>query len=190
LYILMGLLSRLGIRRFLEYLVRKDILYAKVSLGKNYIPFRAYKIRTMNYGADEKRVVIGEDHLVDENGRQVIDDRKLPNRCWMRRWGVDEWPQLYNVLEGEMSFVGLRPREPYYWVQLEQRRIGYMQRALKFKPGLMPPERTQKNTGNLDDFIDRSIEYLSQKERAPIKTDAKYAAKILWAKCVKGVRGE
>lgn len=186
----MGLLRLIGVGRFFDHLVDKGVLYAKDSLGKDGVPFRAYKIRTMFHGADRRHIMLGKNCFIDENGNHSFDDQRVPKRCWLRRWGLDEWPQIYNILEGEMGFVGTRPREEYYWTQLEERRPGYQARALQFKPGLMPAERTCANTGNLDDFIDRSMQYLDEKEQRPILTDVKYAAKILWARYARGVHGE
>lgn len=186
----MGVLKSIGVGFLFDYLVDKNVLYAKRSLGLNGMPLRAYKIKTMHSGSDKLKIVLGEQALVDSNGLPVEDARRIKSRKWLRRWGIDELPQFYNILEGEMSLIGLRPREEYYLDQLDAIYEGYKDRVLQYKPGLLPPERVAKNSGSLDDFIERGLEYLDQKDVSPIKTDVIYFFKILYSKIIKGTRNE
>jgi lipopolysaccharide/colanic/teichoic acid biosynthesis glycosyltransferase len=75
------------------------ILYLQERIGKSSIPFILLKFRTMNIGADKKgQLTIG--------GK---DSRITSAGYWLRKFKIDELPQLWNVFIGEMSLVGPRP---------------------------------------------------------------------------------
>ncbi|MBR9682952.1 sugar transferase, partial [Candidatus Woesearchaeota archaeon] len=158
--------------------------------GLNGVPIQVYKIRTMHSGSDKLKIDLSKQKIVDSNGSSVEDNRRIESRRWLRRWGIDEWPQLYNILEGEMSLVGLRPREEYYLDQLDERYKGYKNRVLQYKPGLFPPERIEKNTGSLDDFVKRGIAYLDKKDVSSIRTDFVYFFKIMYSKIIERTKNE
>jgi len=65
----------------------------------------------------------------------VNDDRITPWGRVMRKWRIDELPQLWNILKGEMSLVGPRPERPYYIDQIMVQ-APYFRYLLKVKPGL------------------------------------------------------
>lgn len=98
------------------------ILYRQERIGKNEIPFKILKFRTMYEGSDKKGLLtIGNsDKRVTAFGR------------FLRKHKIDELPQLINVLKGEMSFVGPRPEVKKYvdMYTNEQREI------LKVRPGI------------------------------------------------------
>ncbi|MCC5917885.1 MAG: sugar transferase [Cryomorphaceae bacterium] len=85
-----------------------SIIFRQSRPGKNERPFDIYKFRTMrpNPEAATREALAG-------------DERITPFGKWLRKYHLDEWPQLWNVLKGEMSLVGPRP---HLWVQNEQYR--------------------------------------------------------------------
>ena len=96
--------------------------YRQVRVGKNGVDFRLWKFRTMQTGADKKG-------LLTVGGR---DSRVTRIGFYLRKYKLDELPQLINVLVGDMSIVGPRPEVRKY-VELytsEQRRV------LNVKPGI------------------------------------------------------
>src|SRR5687767_10758028 len=99
-----------------------DIFYRQVRVGLNGKPFRIYKFRTMVPAADQ----VGPAVTKDGDARITWIGRIL------RKTKLDELPQLWNVVTGEMSLVGPRPEVPRYVDQytVEQREI------LRFKPGI------------------------------------------------------
>lgn len=91
----------------------RPILFGHRRVGKGGRPFRCWKLRTMEAGAEER---LERDHELKrryvENGFKLPHDqdpRVLSGTGWLRRTHVDELPQLLNVLRGDMSLVGPRP---------------------------------------------------------------------------------
>jgi exopolysaccharide biosynthesis polyprenyl glycosylphosphotransferase len=97
---------------------RGPAFYRQVRIGRGGRPFTMYKFRTMHAGAD--RLVDGlrelNDHRDDEAGGMLFKLRGDPRVTGigrrLRRTSIDELPQLFNVLRGEMSLVGPRPPLP------------------------------------------------------------------------------
>ncbi len=89
------------------------VFFFQTRLGKNNRPFRIVKFRSMRTGAHGER-----EQLKDRNEstgplfKMKSDPRVTPFGHIMRRWSLDELPQLYNVLVGDMSLVGPRPPIP------------------------------------------------------------------------------
>ncbi|HEY5531858.1 MAG TPA: sugar transferase, partial [Candidatus Anoxymicrobiaceae bacterium] len=97
------------------------VFFLQERMGKDASPFMIYKFRTMRQGSESIRYyIVSDDPSVTRPGR------------WMRRWGLDELPQLLNVLKGEMSLIGPRPTLRY---QVENYTEEQMHR-LDMKPGL------------------------------------------------------
>ena len=78
---------------------RQIPIYAGERVGKNWRPYRQLKLRTMMWGAERSGV----------DATPADDPRITPVGRWLRRWKIDELPQLINVLVGDMSLVGPRP---------------------------------------------------------------------------------
>jgi len=103
----------------------KPIFFIQDRLGKNGKSFKAIKFRTMIKHKEK-------------NGPQMAeknDSRITPVGSFLRKTRLDEIPQLFNVLKGEMSFVGPRPERPEFVKELEKTIPFYRQRLL-VKPGL------------------------------------------------------
>ncbi|WP_316753566.1 sugar transferase [Pedobacter gandavensis] len=98
------------------------IFYAQVRIGKRKQPFYVLKFRTMREGSDQKGLLTVGDR----------DFRITRAGYWLRKYKVDELPQLFNILLGKMSFVGPRPEVSKY-VALYDRQ---QQRVFSVKPGL------------------------------------------------------
>lgn len=92
----------------------RPITFGQRRLGQNGRPFVCYKLRTMSKGADEQlRDLLAKDSNAkrtwDHTGKLPADPRIHPLGAWLRRTSLDELPQLWNVIKGEMSLVGPRP---------------------------------------------------------------------------------
>ena len=100
-------------------------IFKQERLGLHGKPFMIYKFRSMRLDAEE-------------NGPQWADEQDP--RCtrfgqFLRRTRLDELPQLWNILKGEMSFVGPRPERKYFYEQFEKYIVGFSNR-LVVTPGL------------------------------------------------------
>src|SRR5205814_4168558 len=101
------------------------VLYKHTRIGKDCRPFEFYKFSTMYEGSDDTthRDFVNEFIQADTNGdsskiRKITNDKRItPIGRLLRKTSLDEFPQLFNVLRGEMSLVGPRPCLPY---ELEQ----------------------------------------------------------------------
>lgn len=134
---------------------RGGVFYRQTRVGKNGVDFKLFKFRTMHTGADKKG-------LLTVGGR---DPRITAAGYYLRRYKLDELPQLFNVLSGSMSLVGPRPEVRKY-VELynaEQKKV------LLVKPGIT-------------DYA--SLEYFSENELLAASSDPEktYIEEVMPAK--------
>ena len=101
-------------------------LYLQRRVGKNDVPFILYKFRSMYADAEAESGAVWA---------KKDDPRITPVGRWLRRLRLDELPQLFNVLKGDMSVVGPRPERPEFAAELE-RRIPYYRQRHCIKPGI------------------------------------------------------
>jgi lipopolysaccharide/colanic/teichoic acid biosynthesis glycosyltransferase len=109
------------------------VIYSQVRCGLNGRRFRLYKFRSMFKNAEQRRAEVA--HLNELDGpvfKSSRDPRVTLLGRILRRLSIDEWPQIYNILKGEMSFVGPRPPLPEEVEQYER----WQRRRLRMKPGL------------------------------------------------------
>ena len=87
------------------------VLFTQIRVGLRGRTFRMFKFRTMRVGADAERDAIAQQNGIDDPRlfKVPADPRVTRLGRVLRRWSLDELPQLYNVLMGEMSLVGPRP---------------------------------------------------------------------------------
>ena len=98
---------------------RGPAVFRQVRVGKNGVPFTLYKLRSMRDGAEEKTGAVWA---------SPDDPRVTPVGRWLRRLRIDEIPQLWNVLRGEMALVGPRPERPEFVKSLAEKIPFYRQR--------------------------------------------------------------
>jgi lipopolysaccharide/colanic/teichoic acid biosynthesis glycosyltransferase len=104
---------------------RGPILYSQTRVGQFGRPFRIYKIRTMYYNSE----AAGARWCAKADPRVTFVGRIL------RKTHIDELPQLWNILRGDMSLIGPRPERPEFVPVLDKAIEGYMGR-LAIRPGL------------------------------------------------------
>jgi exopolysaccharide biosynthesis polyprenyl glycosylphosphotransferase len=101
------------------------LFFIQERIGYKGRPFNMYKFRSMYMNAEANGPQLSSDH----------DDRITRWGRVMRKWRLDELPQLWNILKGEMSFVGPRPERQFYIDQIIARHPEYKY-IFKVKPGL------------------------------------------------------
>ena len=170
--------------RLLPRIELEDIFYIKDSLGKNGKPIRIYKLRTMVRNADQLDNIIDQ---YDSYGNPVKDPRVTSLGRFMRKVWIDELPQLYSLIKGDIKLVGIRPMRECDWKRYP---ADLKEKALRFKPGLMG---VQYGTIRQEDFtkhIKFFDHYLDKKTQRPFLTDLYYFFRILYYIFFKGVRSE
>lgn len=109
------------------------VLFRQTRGGRNGRPFQMLKFRTMVCDAEERLGSVIDMDRLDQPAFKVVDDpRVTPVGRWLRRFSLDELPQLINVLKGEMTLVGPRPEE----LRLVEKYDVWQRRRLKMKPGI------------------------------------------------------
>ena len=126
---IVGLIASLPVLPFLALAIKLDskgpIFFTQIRTGKNGKNFLAMKLRTMIKDAEKTGA-----QWAKEN-----DSRVTRLGRFLRKTRIDEIPQLFNVLRGEMSFIGPRPERPEFVTTLEEHIPFYKQRLI-VKPGL------------------------------------------------------
>jgi len=112
---------------------RGPVLYRQVRCGLQGRRFELLKFRTMVEGADLLQPELAHLNVMDGPVFKAPDDPRVTAvGRWLRRWSLDELPQLVNVLRGDMSLVGPRPPLPEEVTRYEP----WQRRRLAMKPGL------------------------------------------------------
>jgi lipopolysaccharide/colanic/teichoic acid biosynthesis glycosyltransferase len=123
---------------------RGPVFFRQERIGLNGRPFRVFKFRTMQPTA-EQRSLFPDPELITPAGR------------WLRRFSLDELPQLINVARGEMSIVGPRPTLPYQVERYTERQ----RRRLSVRPGLTGIAQVRgRNAVAWAERIEHDLEYV------------------------------
>jgi exopolysaccharide biosynthesis polyprenyl glycosylphosphotransferase len=111
---------------------RGPAIFRQTRCGLNGRRFTFYKFRSMCDNAEELKASLR--HLnTRSTAFKIPDDPRLtPIGRWLRKFSIDEWPQLWNILRGDMSLVGPRPAVPDEVEQYQQ----WQRRRLRMRPGL------------------------------------------------------
>ncbi len=147
------------------------VLYRQERCGEKGKTFTLYKLRTMADNAERQSGPVWA---------AEGDPRRTPVGSFLRRHNLDELPQLWNVLKGDMSLVGPRPERPHFVEQFKETIGRYMSRHL-FKPGLTGWAQVNGLRGNTS--IEARINYdLYYLENWSLALDFKILLKTLSAK--------
>lgn len=112
------------------------LLYRFRAVGKNGVPFTAFKLQTMHPDADARRAERFAHATINARGKPEEDPGLLPGAGRLRKLHLDELPQLYNVLRGEMQLFGIRAKTHEYWNAHHTDR--HLEIAQEQKPGFVP----------------------------------------------------
>ncbi len=110
-----------------------EVIYKQTRIGQNGKPFKVFKFRTMYKNADQVLAKLMERNEAQGPLFKIRDDPRITRvGKFLRRTSLDEFPQLINVIKGEMSLVGPRPPLPQEVAQYEEWQKG----RLAVKPGM------------------------------------------------------
>ncbi|MEX2660199.1 MAG: sugar transferase [Acidimicrobiales bacterium] len=134
------------------------VLFRQRRAGLDGREFTMLKFRSMVDGADKLRGLLEEANEADGLLFKVADDPRITGiGSWLRRYSLDEVPQLFNVLRGEMSLVGPRPALPSEVAAYDTRTAG----RLKAKPGLTGPwQVSDRHLSSFEDYVRLDLDYV------------------------------
>ena len=142
--LLLPLMAYIAIR--VRFSSEGPVFYKQQRVGFKGRPFTMYKFRSMYTNAEAAGPQLSSDH----------DPRITPWGRVMRKWRLDELPQLWNILKGDMSLVGPRPERAFFIEQIVQQ-YPYYKLLLKVKPGLTSWGMVQFGYAeNVQQMIERS----------------------------------
>ena len=134
------------------------VIFRQERCGLNGRRFAFYKFRSMVENAEDLKTNI--EHLNEKDGpvfKISNDPRLTPIGRYLRRFSIDEWPQLWNVLRGDMSLVGPRPAVPSEIDQYET----WHRRRLRMRPGLTCLWAIEgRDTIEFDTWMKLDLEYI------------------------------
>jgi len=142
------------------------VLFRQKRIGRRGNEFVLYKFRSMRSDADGLKLTARDDARLTRAGK------------WLRRYKLDELPQLWNVLRGEMSFVGPRPEVPEY-VDLKD---PLWQEILAVRPGITDPValRLRNEEQLLASVEDKEAFYAEILQPFKLRGWAEYARQKAW----------
>ncbi len=158
LLLLLGLPMVGAIAALIKVSSHGNVLFRQTRCGLNGRIFTLYKFRTMVEDAEERRRNL--EHLNEMNG-PVFKLRSDPRVTWLgrflRRFSLDELPQLWNVVRGDMSLVGPRPPIPEEVARYQR----WQRRRLSMKPGLTCLWQVSgRNQIDFDRWMQLDLEYI------------------------------
>ncbi len=140
---------------------RGSVFYSQTRLGQGEIPFKMYKFRSMVSNADELLNKLLKESDVDGAMFKMHDDPRVTKTGrFIRKYSIDELPQLLNVLLGQMSLVGPRPPLPREVAEYTD----YDKQRLTVKPGCTGLwQATVRNSVGFDEMVKLDLVYISRR---------------------------
>lgn len=153
------------------------VFFRQTRVGENGRTFLCYKFRTMSVDAEEKKVALMDKNEIDGPIFKMANDpRVFPFGSFLRQTSLDELPQFWNILKGEMSVVGSRPHMPH---EVENYALAH-RRRLSIRPGLTGNWQVNGRSSikNFEDAVMMDLEYI---DNWSIWLDLKIIFKTVWA---------
>lgn len=140
---------------------RGPVFYKQERIGRDQLPFNIYKFRSMRVDAEQAGPQLASD-----------DDPRITRwGKFMRKTHLDELPQFWNVLKGDMAIVGPRPERRHFIDEIKERKPEYMQ-LFRLKPGITSIGQVSygyaENVSEMCERVDYDLDYL---DTMSLKTD-------------------
>ena len=139
------------------------VFFSQVRMGKNGKPFKIYKFRSMYMDAEErKKELMEKNNIKDGLMFKMDDDPRIIKEIghFIRKTSLDEFPQFWNILKGDMSLVGTRPPTMDEWDKYEL----HHRRRLAIKPGLtgMWQVSGRSEITDFEEVVELDTKYIEQ----------------------------
>jgi len=152
-------------------------LFKMRRVGKNGKIIGVYKFRTMHPYSEYLQDYVLKLNGYAETGKPAGDFRLVPWGKYLRRYWIDELPQLINLLKGELKLVGCRPVSENYFKSIPKE---IQELRLTQKPGCIPPYVALNRKSSVESVLQAEEEYLKEKIKHPYSTDTKYFFKAIY----------
>lgn len=156
----------------------------KVGLDGEII--HTHKIRTMFPFSEFLQKRIFEDHGLAATGKFADDFRLTEYGRFIRKYWLDELPQIFDWLRGDVKLVGMRATSPHF-LSLYPRKLYDL--YIQIKPGLIPPIFDENTTG-FDQIVEVEMTYLQRYWARPFLTDVRYFIKTFTDIVFRGIRSK
>ncbi len=152
-------------------------LFKMKRVGKNGKIIGVYKFRTMHPYSEYLQDYVLKLNGYGANGKPANDFRVVPWAKVLRRYWLDELPQLINVFKGEMKLVGIRPVSQTYFNGIPE---DIQKLRVTQKPGCIPPYVALNRISSVDSVLQAEKEYLIKKTKNPYFTDTKFFVSAIY----------
>lgn len=145
----------------IKFTSKGSVFFSQKRVGKNGKTFDMYKFRSMVVNAEElKEKLAAHNEMSGPMFKMKDDPRVTKIGKFIRKTSIDELPQLWNVLKGDMSLVGPRPSLPKEVAQFES----WMYKRLEVKPGLTCYWQVSgRNNIDFEDWMKLDIRYVEER---------------------------
>ena len=152
-------------------------IFGMQRIGKGGKTFKVYKFRTMHPYSEYLQDYILKLNGYAKSGKPANDFRLTPWGRVFRKYWIDELPQLFNILKGDMKLVGVRPVSQRYFEDIPKE---LQDLRIKHKPGCIPPYVSLNRSGDVKNVQEAEKQYLLEKLKNPLSTDLKYFFKAIF----------
>lgn len=182
----------------LDYFIAKKVKEPAFDMEPSYGPvfsmnrlgyrgeiIKVYKFRTMHPYSEYLHDYILKKYGYAQSGKPANDFRLTPWGKFFRKYWIDELPQLFNILKGEMKLVGVRPVSQRYFQDIPEDLQKLRNRQ---KPGCIPPYVALNVSSDVESVQNAERIYLIEKLKRPYTTDLRYFFKALFSIIVRQKR--
>jgi lipopolysaccharide/colanic/teichoic acid biosynthesis glycosyltransferase len=137
-------------------------VFTQIRVGRNGKEFKFYKFRTMVIGAEDMLDDLMNQNEVEGPAFKIKEDTRMTKvGSFLRKTGLDELMQLFNILKGDMSLIGPRPPLPREVAQYNE----YQMQRLYITPGITCYWQIQPNRNDItfDEWVDLDIKYIKER---------------------------
>ncbi len=138
-----------------------SVIFKQIRVGENGRRFKCYKFRTMYADAESKKIELASANTMQGPIFKVSNDPRVTHfGAFLRQTSLDEFPQFFNILRGDMSVVGTRPPTPDEVSQYET----HYRRRLSIRPGLTGLWQVsgRSQIKNFEDILALDLKYIDQ----------------------------